>query len=136
MEQKDYLMRDVEKIGLIMAAIGGRIFGGKGSLAMSLEMQMNEAKDMLFHGANFDLDIFLDANAEESNAYLSRFNGFDADNLELLADYLYEVGLQNQSDKSKKYLEKALLLFELCNKHGKTYCREREAKIERIKNDL
>ena len=135
MEQKDYLLREVEKIGLIINAIGQRIFGGKGNLAITLEEQINDVKEMLFNGANFDIDKFLNSTVQDSNKYISSFSGFNSDNIELLANYLYQIGLSTKSDNSKKYLEKALQLFELCNFQDKTYSFERESniKILRIK---
>jgi hypothetical protein len=136
MEQKDYLMREVEKIGLIINAIGQKIFGGKGNTAITLEEQIKDAKDMLFNGANFDIDEFLNSTVEDSNKYISSFIGFNNDNIELLANYFFQIGLSNESDNSKKYLEKALQLLELCNLHDKTYSFERESNIKIIKNYL
>src|ERR1035437_218874 len=136
MEQKDYLMREVEKIGLIISAIRQKIFGGKGNTAITLEKQIKDAKDMLFNGANFDIDIFLNSTAEDSTKYISGFIGFNNDNIELLANYLFQIGLSEKSDNSKKYLEKALQLFELCNLQDKTYSFEREINIKTIKNAL
>lgn len=136
MEQKDYLMREVEKIGLIISAIGQKIFGGKGDIAITLEKQIEDAKDMLFNGVNFDMDKFLNSTIKDSNKYISRFIGFNNDNIELLANYLLQIGLSNKSNNSKKYLEKALQLFELCNLHDKTYSFERESNIKTIKNYL
>ena len=136
MEEKDYLMREVEKIGLIMSAIGQKIFGGKGNVAITLEEQIKDAKDMLFNEVNFDLDKFLNSTVKDSNKYISSFIGFDNYNIELLANYLFQIGLSNKSDNSKKYLEKALQLFELCNLQDKTYSFERESTIKTIKNYL
>ena len=106
MEQKDYLLREVEKIGLIINAIGQRIFGGKGNLAITLEEQINDVKEMLFNGANFDIDKFLNSTVQDSNKYISSFSGFNNDNIELLANYLYQIGLSNKSDNSKNILKR------------------------------
>lgn len=132
MEQKDYLMREVEKIGLIMSAIGQKIFGGKGNIAITLEKQIKDAKDILLNEANFDLDKFLNSTIQDSNKYISSFIGFNNDNIELLANYLFQIGLSDESDNSKKYLEKALQLFELCNFQDKIYSFERESNIKTI----
>ena len=136
MEQKDYLMREVEKIGLIISAIGQKIFGGRGNTAITLEEQIKDAKDMLFNGADFDIDKFLNSTIQDSTKYISGFIGFNNDNIELFANYLFQIGLSNKSDNSKKYLEKALQLFELCNLQDKTYSFERESNINTLKNDL
>lgn len=70
MEEKDYLMSEVEKIGLIINAIGQKIFGSKGNTAITLEDQIKDAKDMLFNGASFNIDEFLNLTVEDSNKYI------------------------------------------------------------------
>jgi len=136
MEQRDYLLREIEKIGAIMSGIRQKIFGGKGNLAIAIEHQIENEKRKLLSETNFDLDIFLDLNMEESEKYVLRFEGFNVGNIEILADCLSEIGFSNNCDNSKKHLEKALQLYNLCNLKSKTYSFEREANINAIKNVL
>lgn len=136
MEQKDYLLREIEKIGAIVSAIRQIIFGGKGNLAITLDYQIENAKGMLFRDMNFDLDKFLGLNMEESNKYIFSFKGFNVENIETLADCFSEIGFRNNCNNSKKYLEKALQLYNLCNLKSKTYSFEREKNIDAIKNTL
>jgi len=72
----------------------------------------------------------LNSTVEDSNKYISGFIGFNNDNIELFANYLFQIGSSNKSDNSKKYLEKALQLLELCNLQDKTYSSERELNIK------
>lgn len=37
MEQRDYLLREIEKIGIIMNSFRQKLFGGKGNFAISPE---------------------------------------------------------------------------------------------------
>lgn len=136
MERRDYLLLEIEKIGQILIAIKQKLFGGKENLAITIEKQTEDAKEVLFNETNFDLDKFLALNGEESVQYLSSFKGFDVENTERLADFLSHIGFNDQSDKSKRYLEKALQLYELCRLNSKTYSLEREGKIVAIKNFL
>lgn len=119
-----------------MNAIRQKIFGGSDNLSISLEKQVESTKNMLLNEVNFDLEKFLALNAEYSNEYISSFEGFNVENMELLADIISEIGFHDQYDHSKKYLEKALQLYELCNSKSKTYSFERETKIKTIKNAL
>ena len=134
MEQKDYLLREIEKIGLLISAIRQKLFGGKENLATTLQSQIEAAKGMLLNETNFDLDKFLSLNIEDSNEYICSFKGFSIENIEFLAEYISQIGLSDESGKFRKYLEKALQLYELCNLKSKTYsfeqigrasCRER-----------
>ena len=136
MEQKDYLLREVEKIGAAIRAIYQKIFGGNANSAITLEHQIENAKGQLLSETNFDLDKFLELNTDESNEYILRFEGFSVENIELLAKCVSEIGFSEKCENSKKYLEKALQLYDLCNLKGKTYSMEREANITAIKNVL
>lgn len=136
MEQKDYILREIEKIGMIISAIRQKLFGGKENLSVTIEKQLMDVKEMLLSGTNFDLDKFLSLNIEDSNEYISSFKGFSVENIELMAECISQIGFSDNSSVSKKYLEKALQLYEFCNLKSKTYSLEREKNIETIKNAL
>ncbi|MEA4935126.1 MAG: hypothetical protein VB102_00645 [Paludibacter sp.] len=136
MEQKDYLLREIEKIGLIIRAIRQRLFGGKDSFAVNIEQQVEAEKGMLFRELNFDLDKFLLLDVEETNNYLNKFEGFNVENIEHLAEVIFQIGFNENFNKSRIYLEKALRLYELVNRKSKTYSTEREKKIITIQNVL
>jgi phosphoribosyl-ATP pyrophosphohydrolase/phosphoribosyl-AMP cyclohydrolase len=89
---------------------------------------------MLLSEANFDLDKFLILDIEDSNIYISAFDGFNVANMELFASYLSDIGLNDNCENPQKYLEKALQLYELCNTKSKTYSLEREANMNKLKN--
>lgn len=136
MERRDYLLKEIEKIGLILNAIKQKLFGGKGNSTIALEKQIEDIKAMLLNEINFDFDLFLSLNSEDSDQYISSFNGFNIENIELLAACFSEIGFSDKSADSKKYLEKALQLYEFCNSKSKTYSFEREANILTIKDFL
>jgi len=136
MLQRDYILREIEKIGAIINAIRQKLFGGKGNSNIILEKQLEDAKGMLLSEANFDLETFLDLNIEKSNEYICNFEGFNVENMELLAEYIAQIGFNDQCENPKNYLGKALQLYELCNSKSKTYSFEREANIRAIKNVL
>lgn len=49
MEQEDYLLREIKRIGVIISAILQKTLGGKGNLAITLEHQIEDTKGMLLH---------------------------------------------------------------------------------------
>jgi len=136
MEERDYLLREIEKIGAIMSAIRQKIFGGKGNLVVTFETQMEIAKEMLLEEAKFEFDKFLELNIEDSNEYICSFNGFNVENIELLAENIFQIGLNDPSENSKKYFDKALQLYDLCNLKSKTYSFERNTNIQKVKQYL
>ena len=136
MEQKDYLLREIEKIGLILRAIRQLIFGSNGNTEIILEQQIAQTKEKLFNEMNFNLDDFLSLNTEKSDEYIENFAGFNVENMELLAECLFQIGFNGKEETAKKYLEKALQLYQLCNHKSKTYSFERQTTINEIKNRL
>lgn len=134
MEQKDYILREIEKMAAILGAIRQKLFGGSDNLSLSIEKQFEDTKDMLLKDAGFDLEKFMSLDKAEGNAYLSSIKGFSIDNIELLAECVAGIGSGSNSDLSRQYYEKALQLYQYCNDKSKTFSLEREEKIEAIKN--
>lgn len=136
MQQEDYLLREIEKIGAILIAIRQKLFGGKSKVSISVNQQIEDAKGQLISEINFDLDKFLNLSIDDSNEYILSFTGFTVENIELLAKYLSEIGFSDESGNSGKFLEKALQLYTLCNYKSSTYSMERESAILAIKNAI
>lgn len=136
MEQKDYILREIEKIGRIISLIREKLFKKGGNSLIAIEKQLQDIKGMLLNEINFDLDKFLNQNIEDSNEYISQFKGFNIDNMELLAKAISQIGFSSKPDDSKIYFQKALQLYELCNLTDKTYSFDREESINMIKNAL
>jgi len=136
MEQRDYIMREIEKIGALLRAIRRRLFGGKRSEELDLNDQFESAREELLNETNFDLNTFLHPDTEYTNEYILGFAAFSAENIELLADFLAEIGFSEDSSNSKKYLEKALQLYDLCALKSNAFSFEREKKMNAVKSAL
>lgn len=133
MEQKDYILREIEKIGLILIAIKQKLFGGKENLAITIDKQMEETKDALLTELKFDIDNFLSLDKAETEQYLAEFEGFNAENIEHLADIIFQIGF---AKKSENYLKKSLQLYEFCIFSSKTFSLDRERRMEEIRRCL
>lgn len=133
MEQKDFLLREIEKIGSIIRAIRQKLFGGNDSLAITMEKVTADLKAMLLNEANLDLEKLLNMDAGETDAYLNTLQGFSVENIELLAETLSETGLKYDSTV---FLEKALHLFGICSLRDRTYSFKRETNISIVKDAL
>ena len=140
MEQRDFLLREIEKIEVMLKTLLNsllpKFLSNKDNIAITDEKQTDNAKVMLNEETGFDLDKYLHLNTADSNEYISGFKGFSVENIELLAECVFQIGLNDTSDNSGKYLEKALQLYELCNTKSKTYSLEREEKMQTIMNIL
>ena len=134
MEQKDFILREIERMGQVLNAIRQKLLGGNNRLAISVEKEVDDAKGVLFAEVELDFDKLIDLNKEETADYLNGFKGFNAANIELFADYMAQIGFNTKSDKSRIYLEKALYLYELTNLKSETFSFDREKRISAIRN--
>ena len=136
MEQRDFLQREIEKIGKILSAFRQILIGGRDNPAITPEEQSEATIEMLLDATGFNLDEFLSLNLDEGDDYIVNSKGFNIDNIELLAECMAESGFSDKSGRSKMYLEKALQLYQLCNLKSRTYSFIREENIKRIKDAL
>jgi hypothetical protein len=132
MEQKDYLLREIEKIGVLLQAIIGKIKSSKESNAASGENQVLEIKELLLNEAGFKMDSILTCRKADFEPYILGFKGMNTENIELLADIIHYMGMKMMPSPSKKYARCAMNLYELCNRLDKTYSVSREVKITEI----
>ncbi|MFH0999827.1 MAG: hypothetical protein V1783_03210 [Bacteroidota bacterium] len=136
MERKDYLMREIEKIALLLQSLLNFLTGNKENLAVSIENKFEETCELLKQETGFDFEKFLALQGSSNKEYIKNFKGINPENLELLAEILFQMGQKQNFNKQRVLFEKALLLFELCNQTDKTYSISRESKITQIKNAL
>lgn len=136
MQQSDYILREIEKIGLVINAIRNKIFGGKDNTTITNEIQISDTKDILLNDIDLDLDKFLCLTSKDTTEFISRHSGFNIENMESLAELLSKIGFGCDSDHSKLYLEKALLLYEICSIKDRMYSINRENNIIKIKEAI
>jgi hypothetical protein len=136
MEKRDYLLREIEKIGMMLAMIINRIAGNKDNYAISMENQFEAEREMLLNEAGFDIRLFISLQKAEIEPYLARFDGIKGANFELLADLMKEIGMLAEPAMKMEYLEKSLNLYELSTAIDKSFSLDREEKIQEIKKEL
>jgi len=137
MEQRDYILREIEKIGLILTAIRRKLFGGKDGADDTLadnEADRQTEMQSLYSELGIDLDKFLLLDTAETDNYLSNIKGMNIENIELLADCFAQMGTADESALNNPYSVKALQLYHLCNLKSSTYSFSRERKILMIEN--
>jgi len=136
MEQRDYLLREIEKVGAIIRAIRQKLFGGTDEPALSVGNQAEALKEMMLSETFIDLDEILAMGVEETDEYLAGLKGFNVENIELLARTLADIGMTSGPAVSYPLLEKALQLYGICNLRDRTFSFEREAAISQLKEAL
>ncbi len=135
MEQKDYILREIEKISKILQAIGQKLFGGNNSNKSDLDNE-NVLTNMLLDQLNFDINKLDSLDNTEFEKYIESIKGFNYDNIEYFADLLFQIGLSSGFHKSQEYFTRSLRLYEYVNKQTKTFSFDRESAISEIKGLL
>jgi hypothetical protein len=136
MEQEDYLLREIEKIGILLNMIFNKLNVKKSNFELTSENQFGVLQEMLLKDTGIDIGILSSLDESGIGKYVSKFTGFNGSNLELLADLFKEMGMKSGSPASSEYFDMALKLYDLCNASDKTFSFERERKISEIKNGL
>ncbi len=136
MEQKDYILREIEKIGTIIQAIRQKLFGGGAFPASGTETNMAAVKTRIIDELNLDLQKLDDLNDDELYDYLSNLQGFNCGNIENLAELLYQIAENNNFKDAEYYLPKSLRLYEFVIKKTKTFSLQRANIMANIKNHL
>ncbi len=136
MDRKDYLLREIEKIGLMITMIFNKLTHKKEEDSQSEQDQVEEAQGLLLQEIGFDVDVCFSLENSEIEQYISTIEGISGANIELLADVLHVMGEKSEPEMTNAYLEKALKLYELCNSMDRTFSFDREGKIREIKDTL
>lgn len=134
MEQKDYLMREIEKIGAMFNAIRQKLLGGSGDSSWQNAFTAERAKGELSVQLNTDIQLFLKMSMSDTKAFLLNMEGFTIENIEILADLIAEIGLRDDCREKKQFLEKSVQLYDLCNAESNTYSIARQTKMRTLMN--
>ena len=135
MQREDYILREIEKIGMMLMMMIKKLMVKKEKLPSQFDIELKEVKEML-QETGFNMDEFLQLDQSQIEEYLMEIDGMRGPNLELLGDLLREMGLISDPGLTNAYLKKALNLYELCNARDKTFSLERENKISELNSVL
>jgi hypothetical protein len=134
MYHKDYILRMIEMVGQLIAAILGKIKGGDHDKAS--ELLSNLYYDVLREDAAY----FRTLTADDMTKKLLEEHNYTNGHLEILAElFNAEAELSMAKGDNKEsigYSQKSLILFEFIDTEMRTYSLERINKIESIKKRI
>jgi hypothetical protein len=135
-EQKDYLLREIEKIGQMLRMILERIGRRKEKETTTFADHEQEVNGWLKEETGFELEEFMNLQGEQEAQYLKGLKGFNSPNLELLADVLMALGTDDRGSAGPDYLYGAKKLYAACEKLERSYSMERQEKMNQLDNLL
>jgi len=133
MEQKDFILREIEKISVMLQYLIGKFIPSKTIQEQQTTEELINRELQEQYGK--DLNFILNVDQSNFDSVFSKNKGFTYENIELLADLLYTIG-NNEHSKNPKYLHKALELYNYIDVKSKTFSFERVSKINTLKNFL
>ena len=125
MEQRDFLMREIERLSQILSKLISKVSGLK---AVDFQVIIKEVNDTLYTEFDLNLDSII---AIDKPNLLAKIKDTDRVNLELLTSLLAQIiekiqDLEKQSDYDIAELsKKAIVLIEYIDEHTKTFSMER-----------
>lgn len=133
MEQRDYLKKQIDQLGQVLAKIFSDLLGLKnsGQINAGLEITSQALKNEL----NIDIQALLDIPTDNFIDTLTTQKNLTNDNLDKLAEILLLIA-DNRQDDDKKLYEKCLTIYEYLEKVENIYTLDRQWKMKRIKNEL
>jgi hypothetical protein len=129
MEQKDFILREIEKISVMLQYLIGKFLPSK--TIHDQQTTENLINIELKEKYGNDLDYILNLNQSEFDAEFNKNKGFTFENIELLADLLFTIG-NDEINIRQEYLEKALQIYTYIDKKSKTFSFERTNKMNSI----
>ncbi len=121
MPREDYIIREIQRINEFLLALMGKF--------QKKEMKQEEFSNALNEALPIDLDSFLKIPSEELNDILVYEKGFNAANIELLADTISKL----DSAAAKK---RAFELYKLSAEIDRTFSLDRDYKMQLLVNEL
>ncbi len=133
MEQKDYLLREISKIGDMLRYFVKKLVEQK---VEKEEIEFTEQLDAdLFNELNLGMDDFLQLPKEELFILIEQRKGFNAENIETLGDLLVHLSDRDIENRIK-YLKQALNLYEYIDKNSNTYSMILSDKMTKTTNKI
>ncbi|HLP73604.1 MAG TPA: hypothetical protein VK155_11935 [Bacteroidales bacterium] len=134
MYSRDYILRMIEMVGQLIAAILGKI--KKGEYNAAEDLLSNLYYDVLKEDAAY----FRNIPEEKLTGELLEKHNYTNGHLEILAELFNTEAILSQAQGDKKsglvYSGKALILFEFIDSETKTYSLERINKMESIRKRI
>jgi hypothetical protein len=132
LEQKDYILREIEKISALLLGLIGRLISVK-EKAFEDENEWVSIKKDFADQMLFDLDEIISTPVSGLEKLLTVEHGFDPANIELLADLIAKTATTFKFEPEIR-IKRAIELYELANRKSSTWSMERAEKIDLLKS--
>ena len=133
MEQRDYILREIEKTGLLLRKILNSLTGDTENSAI-ITNRFEEVYTQMHNETGIDINKILSLNETNLLEFFLQHKEFNTNNIEMLAEILLTLGLNDNNSCRQEYLGTALRLYSYSAHSSKTFSVGREHKMNIIEN--
>lgn len=133
MQQRDLILREIEKIGVVVRAMINKIRGRETDEVRQEQSYVHHSaylKDQL----NLDIEFLVQSPMKQLKEKLSSNQGYNAENIELIADMLSELSIVSPAEDEIILQKRALDLYAWSIEIDKSFSMDRDVKINALKN--
>ena len=135
MEQKDYILREIEKIRIVLEALLNKLKGGNGDIPKVNE-DFDKVNKLFITDTRVDLNKLLKSGSNEfDNIFLKEY-GYNEENIEQFADILAEMGNKAEGNLKEQLNQKALETYEYVDTLSNSFSFGRKMKVDALKKEL
>ena len=134
MEQRDFIIREIEKISTLILGLLGKL--KQISSQVVFENERIDFKNEFEEGTGVSIDDIIAGDINKLKGVLTKENGFDFGNIDMLAELLYEFSLLMDRSDRREMLEKSIVLMEYVDQEGKIFSMDRKFRIEEIRKEI
>jgi len=133
MEKQDYLKRQIDQLGKVLAELLGKITGSGKNTDASETLEI--VSQVLDENLNWDIEQLLNIPEDNFIDTIKDNQLLDDVNIETLADVFVEVAEHHSSNK-EKLLKRALMIYKYIEKSNMTFSFTRNQKMEEVQQKL
>lgn len=133
MEQRDYLLREIAKIGDMLRYFVKRLTEQKDKKE---EEEFTEQIDTeLFNDLGVEMNEFLKLTDQKVYELIEKNAGLNSENMEILGDLLNGLAMVDEENQNR-YYQKALLIYQYINRNSDTYNMSISEKISQLEKRI
>ena len=133
MEKRDYILREIEKIAVLMRVLIGKVLSAM--TAIQKEEAYQEVDKELKSNLDMDIESILLLSPDHFDNTFKESNGFELTNLELLAILFHDMA-EVKLEKKKLFLMKSIELYNYISEKSRAFSFDREIRKNRIIDEM
>ena len=133
MEQRDYILREIEKIHVVLQSLLGRITGGSTGLP-PLNKDFEQLNKQMINDTRVDLNVLLKSGPNQMDNIFKKEYGYSEANIELFADMLAEMAKKAEGPLKDQLNQKALETYEFVDSISNSFSFDRRKKMDVLRN--